>query len=245
MNEPVYSTETAAMGRRAMEEFIRDGDSAFEGSNMLSLETQARDYAEDSVAIYARANFPGFLSLLSGLRDEDQDLLVSYYVLGAAQRTLAGIFGGTQTMTSFRLKAAAGALCSMVGGKPSQKRLHACLSGAKLEGSLGVPLSRLIAEYEHCRSYEQVAEMHPGLHRPAIRRSMRRASDTLHELPGAEGRAVGAYIHSLIEGTDRAGRPPKRTGNIITRSDPATLGEFRIRAGSPEFKAWFIGRAQY
>ena len=51
-------------------------------------------------------HFGQFLRLLRHLPAEDQELLLSYYVLGKTQNTLATIQHSTQTVCSFKIRMA-------------------------------------------------------------------------------------------------------------------------------------------
>jgi replicative DNA helicase len=56
-------------------------EEALEGATTISLETQ-RDLQEDDIFTYIQENFTGFLKMLKYLSQEDQDILLSYYLLG-------------------------------------------------------------------------------------------------------------------------------------------------------------------
>ena len=56
-------------------------EDALEGATTISLET-CQDLQDDDIFTYIQENFAGFLKMLKYLSREDQDLLLSYYLLG-------------------------------------------------------------------------------------------------------------------------------------------------------------------
>ena len=141
------------------------------------------------------------------------------------------------------------ALCVFGGGKPDAARLHAALGKAGLEGDLAVPVSQLAVEYAECRSFSKLADRH-GIHRPLVRRALRRASAQLSsESMDVEAQCLGAYINMLVDGASPKGRGMTKSRALaagdISRSDPDALGKFRIRVDSDEFHAWFVSRASH
>ena len=76
-----------------------------EGQTLVSLETQD-DFAQDDILIYLSEHFPDWLSVLRLLSKEQQEMLLSYYLLGKTQTILAKALDATQTVISFRLQMA-------------------------------------------------------------------------------------------------------------------------------------------
>ena len=74
-NTPYFNSVTLA---RSM---LLTDEEALEGATTISLETQA-DLQEDDVFTYIQENFVNFLKMLRYLSQEDQDMLLSYYLLG-------------------------------------------------------------------------------------------------------------------------------------------------------------------
>jgi hypothetical protein len=240
-NTPYFDSITSA---RAM---LLNEEEQLEGATTISLETQA-DMTEEDILTYVMENFPEFLRMLRFLKREDQELLLSYYLLSKTQNTLAIIHKSTQTVCSFRIRMAVKTLaCFIMMGEPTVARMHEILTGAGLEGSLGkIDLSEVIDLYAKTRSFQRIAEIH-SLHRPDIRRAMSRASKALMESKNAQEHALGAYIHSLIDkanpsGTGYSKRKMQKLGHIY-RADPPLLGEFRIRIEDPDFDHMFVSRA--
>jgi hypothetical protein len=218
-----------------------------EGTTTISLETQG-DLAEEDICTYIQENFPEFLKTLRYLKKEDQELLLSYYVLSKTQNTLAIIHKSTQTVCSFRIRMAVKTLCAFIMmGEPTPEKMKTILDKEGLEiGLEKLPLSECVDQYARTRSFQRIAEVH-HLHRPDIRRAMSRASKALMESKTATAHALGAYIHSLIDKANPSGvgyskRKVSKLGHIY-RTDPAILGEFRIRVQDPEFEHMFVSRA--
>jgi len=226
---------------------LLDEAEQLEGTTTISLETQG-DLAEDDVLTFVIENFSEFLRFLRYLKKEDQELLLSYYLLSKTQNTLAIIHKSTQTVCSFRIRMAVKTLaCFIMMGEPTMERMHDILDGAGLEKSIEkIDLSEIIDLYAKTRSFQRIAEVH-HLHRPDIRRAMSRASKALMESKDPQEHALGAYIHSLIDKANPSGvgyskRKMQKLGHIY-RVDPALLGEFRISVSDPDFEHIFVSRA--
>jgi len=237
----------SVVANRAMQLSEED---ALEGHTTISLETcgELIDKADKYTLTYIQENFADFLKYLRFLKKEDQELLLSYYILAKTQNTLALIHKSTQTVCSFRLRMAAKTLGAFIlMGEPTPEKMHEILEKAGLEGSLKkTPLSQIIDEYSRCRNFQRIAEVHK-LHRPDIRRAMSRASKQLIETKDQHQHALGAYIHSLIDKSNPAGvgyskRKIAKMCHIYLR-DADCLGQFRIDVEDPYFSSWFVSRA--
>jgi hypothetical protein len=222
-------------------------DEQLEGCTTISLET-CSDLAEEDVLTYIQDNISDFLKTLRFLKREDQELLLSYYLLSKTQNTLAVIHKSTQTVCSFRIRMAVRTLGTFIMmGQPTEEQLHEVLSKAGFEGCLEkVALSKVVTEYVQCRSFQRVAETF-GLHRPDVRRAMSRASKALMDSKDGKEAAMAAWIHSLIDkvspvGTGFSKRKAQKMGHLY-RSDAPLLGSFRIRIEDPAFDQLFISRA--
>jgi len=251
-NTPYFDSITSA---RAM---LLDEEEQLEGTTTISLETQA-DMTEEDILTYVMENFAEFLKFLRYLKKEDQELLLSYYLLSKTQNTLAIIHKSTQTVCSFRIRMAVKTLaCFIMMGEPTVEHMNSILAKARytdpktneevmLERTLGeINLSEIIDLYAKTRSFQRIAEVH-HLHRPDIRRAMSRASKHLMESKDAQEHALGAYIHSLIDKANPSGvgyskRKMQKLGHIY-RVDPPLLGEFRIKVEDPDFDHMFVSRA--
>lgn len=227
---------------------LLDEEESLEGNTLISLESQA-DMAEEDILTYIQENFAGFLRILRSLKKEDQELLLSYYLLSKTQNTLATIHKSTQTVCSFRIRMAVKTLGTfiMMGGAPTVETMHEILTKAGLEDSLKpIGLSKIVDEYVKCRNFQRIAEVHK-LHRPDIRRAMSRASKQLLDSKDPQEHALGAYIHSLIDKANPAGQGYSKRKVAkqchIYRTDPAILGDFRIRVDDPDFRHIFVSRA--
>jgi hypothetical protein len=240
-NTPYFDSITSA---RAM---LLSEDDQLEGCTTISLETQS-DMAEEDILTYIQSNFADFLKTLRYLKKEDQELLLSYYLLSKTQNTLAIIHKSTQTVCSFRIRMAVKTLGTFIMmGEPTVEHMHEILDKAGLEYGLDkVNLSLVIDLYAKTRSFQRIADIHK-LHRPDIRRAMSRASKQLMESKNAQEHALGAYVHSLIDKANPSGvgyskRKVSKLGHIY-RVDPVILGEFRVRVEDSDFEHMFVSRA--
>lgn len=221
-------------------------EEALEGATTISLETQ-QDLQEDDIFTYIQENFTGFLKMLKYLSQEDQDMLLSYYLLGKTQTTLATIFKSTQTVCSFRIRMAVRVIGAfLLFGEPTVEVLSEVLGKAGLEDSLKGGLSKAIIEYAKCRSFQQVADV-LGLHRPDVRRAMSRAARALMGSRDSKEAAMAAWIHSLVDKSNPIGpgyskRKMLKEGHLY-RTDPDILGSFVVRIDDPAFDALFVSRA--
>jgi hypothetical protein len=227
---------------------LLDDQESLEGQTLISLESQA-DMAEEDILTYIQENFAGFIRILRSLKKEDQELLLSYYLLSKTQNTLATIHKSTQTVCSFRIRMAVKTLGTfiMMGGAPTVEKMHEVLAQAGLEDSLvKIDLSKVVDLYVKTRNFQKIAELH-HLHRPDIRRAMSRASKQLMESKDPQEHALGAYIHNLIDKANPAGQGYSKRKIAkqchIYRTDPSILGEFRISVSDPDFQHMFVSRA--
>ena len=228
---------------------LLDEQEALEGNTLLSMESDPKMKEDQKILAYIQENFPMFLKMLRLLKKEDQELLLSYYLLAKTQNTLAIIHRSTQTVCSFRIRMAVKVLCAFIlyEGEFTTEKMRPVLEGAGLENCIkNVPLSTIVDLYVKTRSFQRIAEVH-GLHRPDIRRAMSRASKQLLESKDPMEEGLGAYIHSLIDkanpsGTGFSKRKVQKLGNIY-RTDPAILGEYRLRINDSDFDHMFVSRA--
>ena len=240
-NSPYFESITSA---RAM---LLSEEDQLEGVTTISLETQA-DLAEDDIFTYVQENFADFLTILRFLKKEDQEMLLSYYLLSKTQNTLAIIHKSTQTVCSQRIRMAVKTLGTFIMmGEPTVEKMHEILKRAGLEDSWeGVELSQIIDLYVKIRNFRRIAEIY-NLHRPDIRRSLSRASKQLMGSADGHEHALGAYIHSLIDKANPNGQgfSKRKTAKLghLYRTDPNMLGEFRIKVDDPTFDAMFVSRA--
>ena len=232
----------------AARSILLNQDEQLEGKTLISLESQS-DLAEEDILTYVQENFAGFITMLRSLKKEDQELLLSYYLLSKTQNALATIHKSTQTVCSFRIRMAVKTLGTfiMMGGAPTVEMMHEILTRAGLEDSLKkIDLSKIVDLYVRTHNFQKISELH-HLHRPDIRRAMSRASKQLMESKDPQEHALGAYIHSLIDKANPAGQGFSKRKIAkqchIYRTDPAILGEFRIRVDDKDFDHMFVSRA--
>lgn len=222
-------------------------EDSLEGNTLISLESQA-DLAEDNIYSYVQENFPEFLRVLRKLTKEDQEILLSYYLLAKTQNSLAVIHKSTQTVCSFKIRMAVRTLGTFIMmGTPSPELMHKILVKTGMEDGLKtVPLSTVVNMYSQNRNFQKISEIH-NLHRPDIRRAMSKASKQLLESKEPQENALGAYIHSLIDKANPAGpgyskRKMQKQCHIYAKI-PDICGSFRIKIEDPDFPQLFVSRA--
>jgi hypothetical protein len=253
-NTAYFDSITATRSMRLSEE------DALAGNTMLSLETTG-EFGEDDIYVYCQEHFADWLRVIRVLSLEQQELLLSYYLLGKTQIVLSKLLQATQTVCSFRIRMAvklAGTYL-MMGGAPTQEQMRVILSKAGLEHSLeGVSLSEAISMYAECRSFQRIANVY-HLHRPDSRRAMSRAAqfllggDHAHKeidvnQTTPEQLAIGAYIFNLIDksnptGQGKSERQKAKTARCVVRVDPPCTGEFRVAVNDPGWDSIFVSRA--
>jgi len=222
-------------------------EEALAGNTTISLETQG-NLIEDDILTYIQENFSKFIKMIRYLSKEDQELLLSYYMLSKTQNILAEIHKSTQTACSFYIRMAIKKLGTfLLLGEPTVEILHDILSKVGLENSLEkVELSKVVKLYEQTRSFQKVAEAY-GLHRPDIRRAMSKAAKQLNESRDGNEVALGAYIHGLIDKASASGQGYSKRKLAkqchIYRHDPTILGSFRVDVTDPHFDHLFTSRA--
>lgn len=230
----------------AQRSILLDDETALEGGTTISLETQT-DMAESDVLTYIEDHFGEFLRNLRFLSKEDQELLLSYYVLAKTQVTLAVLHRSTQTLCSARIRMAMQKMGTFILlGPPTVESLHEAFVAAGLEDLLEKPLSQVVSLYAKTRSFQRVAEV-MNLRRPAIRRAMTQASKSMSESSDTRRKALGAYLFDLIDKASASGsgfskRKMAKLGNVYL-SDPPVLGTFRVRVEDEGFSSIFVSRA--
>ena len=224
-------------------------DQSLEGITTISLETQA-DLSENDIFTYVEENFTEFLRIIRYLSKEDQELLLSYYLLSKTQNTLAVIHRTTQTLCSFLIRKAVERVGTFILlGPPTQEAMKGILEKEGLESTLleNMEMSKAIELYEKTKSFQIVADVF-HLHRPDVRRAIRRAAQVLEQSENRQGKALGAYLQGLIEKASASGmgysrRKLSKQGHIQLR-DPDILGEFCIDVSDPDFeRSVFVSRA--
>lgn len=222
---------------------------ALEGNTTISLETDSELNSEQDTYTYVQENFPEFLRIIRYLKKEDQELLLSYYLLSKTQTTLALIHKSTQTVCSFRIRMAIKTLCAFIMmGEPTAEKMKVIFEKEGLEDSLeNCPLSECVSLYAKIHSFQKISEIY-HIHRPSIRRAMSKASKALMECPDARSHALGAYVHSLIDKASPVGvgyskRKQQKQGSLFV-TDSDILGQFKIDVMHPDFdKSYFVSRA--
>ena len=243
MSENQFAYFDSIVAHRSL---MLNDEEALAGGTLVSLETVG-DIGQDDLYASIQENFPQFLNALRTLSAEDQEILLSYYVLGKTQVMLGKISGTTQTICSSNIRMAVKRLATYIAGGLSQSELARILSKSKLEDSLpDLALSKAITLYEETRSFQYIAQLH-NLHRPDIRRAMREAAKQLLESKDDREQMVGAYIFGLVDKASASGqglskRKMEKQCHFYML-DPECLGQFRIRIENPGADAIFTSRA--
>jgi hypothetical protein len=241
-NTPYFNAVVAA---RAMS----FNDDEFQMDHTISLETQ-QDLMGESIYAYVWNNFHDFISKIRNLSDEDQELLLSYYILGKTQTSLAIVNKSTQTICSSKIRMAVKRLgAHVLLGEITEELVDNLLRGTShmtYDKDPSVKMSTLIVLYSKVNSFQDVADA-VGLYRPDVRRAITNLSKDLLALPDLKLTALGAYIHGLIERSAIRGFGPSKT-RVISRShmyrrDPDILGQFDIDLADPTFKDVLYPRA--
>ena len=240
----------AVIAARSM---LLDEWSALEGTTTVSLETQT-ELGEADIFSYIEENFVQFLQTLRYLSKEDQELLLSYYILAKTQTTLAILHRSTQTLCSARIRMAMQKMGTFILlGPPTAELTSKVFTELGLEQSLKspdteavVPLSQVVDLYAKTRSFQRVAEV-LQLHRPDVRRVMSQTSKQLLESQDIRHRALGAYLFDLTEKASASGkgfskRKLAKQGSIYCR-DSDLLGDFTVNVAHADFDQLFISRA--
>lgn len=219
----------------------------YQGDHTLSLETQA-DIVSQSIISYIHDNFGKFMEFLKFLSFEDQELLLSYYLLGKTQWSIARLHGSTQTICSFKLRLAMKRLGTYIlMGMPSADKIHLILEKVgTTHFTESIRYADLIDLYAKTRSFKAVALQY-GVKRPDVRRALSGLSKQLLAAKDAPTLALGAYVFGLIDKASAQGRglSQRERAKIcpIYRRDPAMLGDFVVNVASEDFDHLLVSRA--
>lgn len=216
----------------------------------LSLET-CQDLMTEHMGTYIQENFPWFIKHIRHLSLEDQEMLLSYYLLSKPQWCIAKLYRSTQTVCSFKLRMAAKKLgtITIFGRTPLAEDMATILETLDLNHLVnGVSTAELVVTYRQLHSFNLTALRH-RVHRPDVRRALSKVVKVL--LAGSDKRelALGAYIHGLIDKASSSGqgythrKTDKHTH--VFKQDPQILAAFRVDVMSPDFDNLFVSRACY
>lgn len=219
----------------------------YQGDHTLSLETQA-DIVSQSIISYIHDNFGKFMEYLKFLSFEDQELLLSYYLLGKTQWSIARLHGSTQTICSFKLRLAMKRLGTYIlMGVPSAEKINVILEQVgTTHFSENIRYADIIDLYAKTRSFKAVALSY-GVKRPDVRRALSSLSKQLLATKDAPTLALGAYVFGLIDKASAQGRglSQRERAKIcpIYRKDPALLGDFVVNVAGEDFDHLLVSRA--
>lgn len=219
----------------------------YQNEHTISLETQA-DIVCQSIVSYIQDNFSNFMEYLKYLSSEDQELLLSYYLLGKTQWSIARLHGSTQTICSFKLRLAMKRLgMYILLGKPTVEKVETILRTVGCSHyNEEVSYAALIEAYAKTRSFKAVA-LQFNLERPEVHRALSTLSKQLLTDKEASVVALGAYVFGLIDKASAQGKglSIRERSKIcpIYRRDPALVGAFTKDVGLPEFDQCLVSKA--
>ena len=219
------------------------------GDHTISLETQS-DLMGESIYAYVWNNFHDFITKIRNLSEEDQELLLSYYILGKTQTSLAIVNKSTQTICSTKIRMAAKRLGAYILlGDVNEELLESLFKKFgrnTYEKDPTITLSKLIYLYSQLGSAQDVADV-LGIYRPDVRRTVTNLAKELLNHNDLKLSALGALVQGLIDCSATNGHGPSKSrmlarGNMY-RSDTDLLGEFEIDLEDPGFKDVLYPRA--
>lgn len=216
----------------------------------VSLETQ-NDLIEEHISMYIKENFADFLKILRNISMEDQELLLSYYMINKPQWCLAKIHRSTQTICSFKIRMAIKKLGAIIiyGAEPNIPLMSKVLDSNGLEHVLkGVKTSTLIDDYRKYRSFNITAKKN-SVHRPDVRRVLSQASKMLLSKDDELSLSLGAMIYGLIDKASANGQGFSKRKldkmSFLYKEDPMALGSFYVDVEDPAFEHVMISRANH
>jgi hypothetical protein len=183
-----------------------DPEEALRADCLISIETQA-EFEGQTEEVFVRENFPLFQRYIANLSAQDQDLLLSYFVLHRSQTALGYIFRITQTEVSSTIRLAMKRLCFVIlFDKPQAHKLRTILERHNLEhpqwkaakkSKPQVPLSEVIEHFDQTRNFHKTADRY-GINRPEVRKHISRAAKTLLQSSQSQAQALGAYLYQFV-----------------------------------------------
>lgn len=245
-SSPYFEMIVAA---RAMSRGYQDEAEYLTGDNCISAETQA-DMMAEHIGTYIRENFDDFIKHLRLLPPEDQEILLTYYVLNRPQWCIAKLYRSTQTVCSSKLRMAMKKLGAVViFNIPSVDDMDPILNERGLNTQVpGVLTSALIDEYRRVHSFALVAKRFKA-HRPDVRRALNHTAKTLLAQERNEELALGAYLYGLIDKASSSGQGYNQRKldkyTHVVRKDPAILGSFRVSITDPDFEHILVSKASF
>jgi hypothetical protein len=228
-----------------------DLEDGLRGETLISAESSSDEFARNGIVVFISSHFTEFLHWTTYLRVDDRELLLCYYLVGNTQNTLAKMFGLSQTQISSTLRYIVRALCFWMycEGEITQEKLERILVPAGLEDvdlesrNQHFKLSELVMLYYKTRSFQAVANLLDGIHRPTIKRAISHAYHVLLMSEVAEEIMLGAWLERLMyrvnpTATGLTQKYQNKSADIF-RSDPDGIGDFHITVESPVFEHVF------
>jgi hypothetical protein len=233
-NENPHSYMNAVSDAYSIKMAEQDQEAASMGATVLSIETGENE-GEASVHDWIGDHITEFLTAVRKLDDEDQELLLSYYIAGETQTRLGRFWFTTQTLMSSWVRAAVQRLGAvLLLGDLTPEVMAPILTAAGIEHLIDQPLSKIIAMYAKVRSFQRVGEV-LGLRPQNVRTAMRAARDKLLVSDDLKQRALGAFLFGLLENASTEGTGVNKTKRAkqgdVYQKDGDILGQFVIDLG--------------
>lgn len=213
-------------------------------SQLVSIETAA-DQAKHHISVFIKNNFPEFLRLANVLSDEDRFVILSTHLLSSSQRRIGDVLGCIQTRISTRLKMLTRCLAyyALCEGEPTPSQVRAELLAAGLS-----PFPADVMEaFEELRDTREAAmelgTTPQGLHKAMVDVTAAIESIEACQRTSSSLLACGAYLsHYAAKHLPAYMHAPPLFRSAT--SDPAYLGEFRIRLEDADLDALFAPKSR-
>jgi hypothetical protein len=236
------------ISKRSVEAYEQDEEKFLDQT--VSLETQ-NDLIEEHISMYIKENFLDFLKILRSISIEDQELLLSYYMISKPQWCLAKVHRSTQTICSFKIRMAVKKLGAIIifGTEPCLKKMSAVLESNNLESiHKTVKTSILIDDYRKYRNFSIVAKKN-NIHRPDVRRILSQVSKILLAKEDELSLSLGAMVYGLIDKASANGQGFSKRKldkmSFLYKEDPEILGSFCIDVEDKAFEHVMVSRANH
>lgn len=237
------------ISKRSIEAYNNTEDD-FLCDQTVSLETQ-NELMEEHISSFIKENFEDFLKILRNISHEDQELILSYYMINKPQWCLAKIYKSTQTICSFKIRMAIKKLGAVIlfGSEPNIEKMSTVLKYNNLEDLIeGVSTATLIDDYRKYRSFKVVAKKNK-VHRPNVRRALSTVAKALLEKEDEASMSLGAFVYGLIDKASASGQGYSKRKldklSYIYRTDPDILGYFSVDVEDPNYDQILISRANH
>jgi hypothetical protein len=241
-SQSLYIRSTTTLDRLIAEE---EGTQADPDAALFSFETNPDNHST-SMLSFAHEHTSRFLALLTILDPEYQEMCVGYYLLGKTEEQLGRIYGRSQSVTGYEIKACITNLAmSAALGEPTRDNLRTILDGCQMETMViqdkTVSLSHLLYLFIQTRSFKDVADVF-RIHRPHIRRLLPVVAERLTNSKNVKEAALGHLINRVLYRSDPATNAPKER-QYLKLQDPPVVGSFEIDVTAEGFDHLFTSES--